>query len=243
MSESGLHRLNGAADRSGDMAVAASSGDCHVTVTGGEAATTRGAMAARWREPRRREVDAVRLVEVAGPGARDAGVAVLPHDPAAPRVDHDHALAVVVVRRDEPVRQPDRDGLSSRFGPLEAPNDQRMRPERSRMTMRPGSANEQINTRPSGRSCASEGYATGDCSDQMSRPLASSRSIHPGGPISVTRRPPSASGVSPFGLAKPRGGSWMQLPPRTRRTRRAWESSTIRQFRMSATVVAPPGSR
>ena len=27
----------------------------------------------------------------------------------------------------------------------------------------------------------------------------------------MTSRPPSGSGVSPFGLAKPRGGSWAQL--------------------------------
>src|SRR6266568_7789602 len=57
----------------------------------------------------RQEVKAVRLVQVAGARARDAQVAVLPHDAVAARIDDDHALVPVVVRGDQPVGEPDRE--------------------------------------------------------------------------------------------------------------------------------------
>ncbi len=105
------------------------------------------------------------------------------------------------------------------------------RPCRSTITIRPGIEKLATSTRPPGRSCASEGYGTGERIDQRRRPSAARRSIQP--PISVTRRPPSARGVSPFGLSKPRGGSWTQLPPRTRATLPVCRKKTIRQLRMS----------
>src|SRR6476661_1019825 len=42
--------------------------------------------------------------------ARLAAVAVLPDDAPAPRIDDDHAVVVVVVDRDVPVREHDREG-------------------------------------------------------------------------------------------------------------------------------------
>src|SRR5439155_16090907 len=44
----------------------------------------------------REEVEPVRLVQVAGARARDAGMAVLPDDPVRLRVDHDHAVVPIV---------------------------------------------------------------------------------------------------------------------------------------------------
>ncbi len=53
---------------------------------------------------RRKQVDPVRLVEIPGRASGDARVPVLPHDPLRARVDHDHAVVVVVVRGDQAVR-------------------------------------------------------------------------------------------------------------------------------------------
>ena len=50
------------------------------------------------------EVEPVRLVQEAGGRPGDAGVPVLPDDPLRPRVDHDDAVVVVVVRGDHAVR-------------------------------------------------------------------------------------------------------------------------------------------
>ena len=133
------------------------------------------------------------------------------------------------------------DGLSSRSGPVELPKDHVTRPERVTSTILPGSVKAATRTRPFGSSCASDGYETGERIDHSSRPSGPRRSIQP--PISVTRRPPSRSGVSPFGLAKPRGGSCTHEPPRMRLTCFARVSSTMRQFLMSATVVSPSGNR
>ena len=97
------------------------------------------------------------------------------------------------------------EGLASRVGPLAAPKDQVTAPPRFTITIRPGVVKLATSTWPSGSSCASEGYGTGERIDQSRRPEGASRSIQP--PISVTSNPPSGSGVSPFGLANPRGGS------------------------------------
>ena len=53
---------------------------------------------------RGQQVEPVGLAQVARPGAGDARVPVLPHDPPRLRVDHDHAVVVVIVGGDQPVR-------------------------------------------------------------------------------------------------------------------------------------------
>src|SRR5437773_1436950 len=52
-----------------------------------------------------RQVDPVRVVEVAGGAPGPAGVAVLPDDAVGDGVDHDDAVVVVVVDEDVPVGQ------------------------------------------------------------------------------------------------------------------------------------------
>ena len=58
---------------------------------------------------RRRQIDAVGIAEEAVARARHAGVAVLPDDPVRARVDHDHAIVLVVVGEDVPVGQRQRE--------------------------------------------------------------------------------------------------------------------------------------
>ena len=76
----------------------------------------------------------------------------------------------------------------------------------------------------------------------MSFPFAPMRSTQP--PISVTRTPPSGSGVAPFGDESPLGGLWPQLPARpiSRTTLCARLMKSTRQFWMSATMKSPFGS-
>ena len=110
-------------------------------------------------------------------------------------------------------------------------------PRRFTITIFPGSVKLATSTCPSGSSCASDGY--GD--RRADRPEEVPRRPEPVDPAADLGDEQAAvrSGVSPFGLAKPRGGSWTQLPPSTRDDLRARSSWTIRQFRMSATVVIP----
>ena len=61
------------------------------------------------RAARGQEVHAVGLVEVPRRVRRDVDVTVAPDDAVRPGVDDDHAMAPVVVDRDEPVRKPDRE--------------------------------------------------------------------------------------------------------------------------------------
>ena len=89
---------------------------------------------------RRQELDPVRLREVAVRRRGDARVAVLPDDLLRARVDQDHAVVVVVVRGDHPVRQPDgeRRLVEHVRRRSSTPNDHVTWPEGVISTIRPG---------------------------------------------------------------------------------------------------------
>ena len=204
-------------------------------VTRRPAAVTARVGAAR-RRPARAGSRAVRLREVPGRRRGDAGMAVLPDDAVGARVDQDDAVAVVVVGGDQPVRAAAPRATACRaVGAGGGPERPGHRPRRRDLDDAAG-----VGEAGDEDSAVREQLRVGGVRDRRAHRVdeparASSRSIQP--PISVTSRPPSGSGVSPFGLEKPRGGSCTQLPPSDPgRPFRAGESRRTRQFLMSATI-------
>ena len=98
--------------------------------------------------------------------------------------------------------------------------------------------------RPGPSSCGSEGYETGACTAQRSRPFAAMSSTHE--PlISLTSVPPSGSGVAPLTEPNSDGGLCLHTPvvPYWRTILCAWLMKRTRQLYASATVTRPFGNR
>ena len=167
-------------------------------------------------------------------------MAVLPHDLLRPRVDHDHAVAVVVVRRRSARSASARRATACSGSSARTRRRTTTSPGCPRVisTILPGTVNDDDEDVPV-RAAAARPTGTRPASAPTRRAgrSRSSRSIQP--PISVTSRPPSGAACLRSGLANPYGGLCVQLPPRTRLPSPSGVSWTIRQLRMSATVVVP----
>ena len=169
---------------------------------------------------------------------------VLPHDPLARLVDDYDSVVPVIGRGDVAVWE-----LYRERGAIERPVAGRwsVGPENAPAGAKdvdpPGVLKPATSTSPFGSSRASEGWSVGDLIDHMMCPVALKRSIQP--PIWVTSTPPSASGVSPFGLRSARGGSCEQSPagPIERMIRLRHFNQGTRQLMMSATWISPSASR